>query len=153
MVVKKRKTLFNHLKAITEIQSPNYWDEITEEDKKTFSVYMINRFLSMNRNWTDLVNYMQKYTIGMMYPKHIYKLYSNVFPKGKVFLKYVKGRKTMEHPKWVLEIVAKYYEVSLLEAQDYLETLYWTDGGRLEVRELLLKYGSDLKEVDKLNLI
>ena len=152
MAVKKRKTLFNHLKAITEVQNPNYWEEISEEDKKTFSIYMINRFLSMNKNWTDLVNYMQKYTIGMMHPKHIYKLYSNVFPKGKVFLKYVKGRKTMEHPKWVLEIIAKHYEVSLSEAQGYLDTLYWTDGGRLEVRELLLKYGSDSKEVDKLNL-
>ena len=54
--VVKKKGLFDHLNQITAVQSPNYWDTISEEDKKTYSTYMINRFLSMKMEWVDFVN-------------------------------------------------------------------------------------------------
>ena len=28
----KRKSLFDHIKQITAVQSPNYWEEISDED-------------------------------------------------------------------------------------------------------------------------
>ena len=84
----KRKSLFDHINQITKIQNPNYWEQISEEDKKTWSNYMVNRFLSMNSNWIELINELQKYNLE---PKELYKLYTNVLPKSKQWLKYIKG--------------------------------------------------------------
>ena len=52
----KRKNLFQHLNQVTAIQNPDYWDTLTEDDIKTWSNYMIHRFLSMKMEWIDLVN-------------------------------------------------------------------------------------------------
>ena len=66
----KKKSLFDHVNQVTSVQNPNYWDEISDEDKKSWSNYMINRFLSMKSEWTDLVNEVQKYPLE---PKELYK--------------------------------------------------------------------------------
>ena len=52
----KKKSLFDHINQITSVQNPNYWDEISEEDKKSWSNYMTHRFLSMKMEWVELVN-------------------------------------------------------------------------------------------------
>jgi hypothetical protein len=52
----KKKSLFDHINQIKKVQNPKYWETLTEEDKKSWSNYMIHRFLSMNMNIIDLVN-------------------------------------------------------------------------------------------------
>lgn len=111
---------------------------------------MINRFLSMKSDWVELVNEFQKYSVK---PKDLYKFYINVLPKKKQWLKYVKGRKQMEFPKWAVEIVRRHYEISYSEALDYIDTYMMSEGGKLELQEILVKYGSDPKEIKKLNII
>ena len=49
------KTLFDHLNAISKDQKPDYFKDLSEEDKKTWSNYMIHRFLSMNYDFVDLI--------------------------------------------------------------------------------------------------
>ena len=56
----KKKSLFDHVNQVTSVQNPSYWDEISDEDKKSWSNYMVNRFLSMKPDWIDLVNEIQK---------------------------------------------------------------------------------------------
>jgi hypothetical protein len=58
----KKKSLFDHINQIKKVQNPKYWETLTEEDKKSWSNYMIHRFLSMNMNIIDLVNELQNYT-------------------------------------------------------------------------------------------
>ena len=45
--------LFDHINAITTIQDPKYFDKLTDEDLKTWSNFMINRFLSMKPEWVE----------------------------------------------------------------------------------------------------
>ena len=52
----KTKTLFDHIKQITNVQNQLYWDNITDADKKTWSNYMVHRFLSMKAEWIEVVN-------------------------------------------------------------------------------------------------
>ena len=66
----KKKSLFDHVNQVTAVQNPNYWEDISDEDKKTWSNYMVNRFLSMKPDWIDLVNEIQKYPLE---PKQLYK--------------------------------------------------------------------------------
>ena len=145
----KTKSLFDHITHITQRQTKNYFEDINDADRKTWSNYMVNRFLSMNSNWTDLVNEIQKYKLK---PKDLYRLYIEILPKSKQWLRYTKGKKTMKYQRWLLEIVAKYYESSISEAHDYLEIYYSSEQGKADLKSILQKYGIEPKEIKKLNL-
>ena len=145
----KRKSLFDHIKHITDVQSPNYWDDISDEDKKSWSNYMVNRFLSMKMDWVELVNEVQKYQLK---PKELYKVYTDILPKKKQWLKYIKGDKSMKYPKWVYEIVAKYLEISLREAASAVEVYEMSHGGQAELIDILIKYGRTEQEIRKIGL-
>ena len=116
----KRKSLFDHINQITATQNPNYWDEISDEDKKSWSNYMVNRFLSMNSDWMELVNELQKYNLQ---PKELYKLYTNILPKGKRWLRYMKGKNDMDYPEWLINIVRNNDECSRKEAIQAIDML------------------------------
>lgn len=145
----KKKSLFDHIQHITAAQSPDYWYSISDEDKKSWSNYMINRFLSMKPGWTDLVNEVQKYPLQS---KELYKLYISILPKGKQWLKYIKGDKKMKYPNWVYEIVSKHLECSLREAADAIEMYELSYGGQAELVDILIKYGKTEDECRKIGL-
>ena len=145
----KTKSLFDHITHITQKQTKNYWDDITDADRKTWSNYMIHRFLSMKMEYVEIVNEFQRYNLK---PKELYKLYTNVLPKKKEWLRYIIGNKVMKHPTWVVEIVTKYHEVSTKEANDYLEIYYSSEQGKAELKSILQKFGTEPKEIKKLNL-
>ena len=145
----KKKSLFDHIKEITSVQKSDYWVKISEEDKKTLSNYMVHRFLSMKMEWVELVNELQKYNLK---PKDLYKLYTNVLPKGKQWLRYTKGRNQMEHPQWLINLVAVHMKSSKKEAYDAVEMYMLTEGGMLELGEICRKYGVEPKKIEKAGL-
>jgi len=99
--------------------------------------------------WVELVNELQKYNLK---PKELYKLYTNVLPKGKQWLKYIKGRNQMAQPNWLINVVANYYEISKKEAYDRVEMYMLTEGGMLELGELCKKWGVEPKKIEKAGL-
>ena len=145
----KRKNLFDHINAITSQQHSNNWDEITDEDKKSWSNYMVNRFLSMKMEWVEFVNEVQKYPLK---PKELYKVYTDILPKKRQWLKYIKGDKEMKYPKWVYEIVAKHLQISLREASDAVDMYELSHGGQAELIDILIKYGKTEQEIRKIGL-
>ena len=147
--VTKNKGLFDHITHITQRQTKGYWDSLNETEKKQWANYMIHRFLSMKMDYVEVVNELQRYNLK---PKELYKLYTNILPKKKEWLRYVKGKKTMKYQRWLLEIVAKYYESSISEAYDYLEIYYSSEQGKADLKSILQKYGVEPKEIKKLNL-
>ena len=140
----KKKSLFDHINQVTSVQNPDYWEQISEEDKKTWSNYMVNRFLSMKLEWVELVNELQKYNLE---PKELYKLYTNVLPKGKQWLKYTKGRNDMNHPEWLINIVRNSDEYSRKEAIQAIDMLMLTEGGMMELGETARKWGIEERKI------
>ena len=145
----KKKSLFDHIKEITSVQKSNYWETLSDEDKKTWSNYMINRFLSMNMSLVEIVNELQKLNLK---PKDLYKLYINVLPKDNRFYKYVKGKKDMEYPNWLVNIVANEMKTSKREAYDAVEMYMTTEGGMLELREICVKWAVEPKKIQEAGL-
>tara|TARA_Y100001963_G_scaffold24410_1_gene32891 strand:- start:547 stop:987 length:441 start_codon:yes stop_codon:yes gene_type:complete len=143
-------TLFDWVNQVTLHKKS--WDSFNESEQKLFQPYMINRFLSMNSAWTDLVNDLQPYTIGLLSSRDVYKLYCDIIPKGKVFLRYVKGKKDGKYEDWVVELLCEYYSVSKKEAIEYLDILYLSKEGKLHVKDILEKYGTEPKKIKKLKL-
>ena len=89
--MKKPATIFDHIANITYKKVP--WENLSELDQKSFSPYLINRWLSMNIGLIEIIDLFQQYTIGPLSRKHVYQLYYDILPAKKMFSKYIKGNK------------------------------------------------------------
>ena len=145
------KSLFDHINAICKDQNKKYWDTLDESDKKTWSNYMVFRFLSMNPDFVPVVAQIQP-ILQEVPPKALYLALIDIIPKGRYFLKYIKPKSADKYEEWLIELVSKYYEVSKLEAEEYLKILYETRNGREKVKELCEIYGIETKQITKLKL-
>jgi hypothetical protein len=148
MAVKK---LFDHLNAITTEQDPNYFDKLSEEDLKSWSNFMVNRFLSMKPEWVELIATLLPLSQTLS-PKEMYKLYISVIPKGKYFLKYIKGKGEEKYEEFLVELIKKEFLVSEAQAIEYIEIFYSTREGRENIKYICEKYGIDKKQITKLKL-
>ena len=147
----KTKTLFDHIKQITNVQDPKYWDKLEEADRKTFSNYMVLRFLSMKYEWIDTIAAIQPY-LQEVPKKAMYLALIDILPKGRHFMKYMKAKGADKYEKWLVELVAKHYEVSKIQAEDYLKIFYSTKKGKERILELAKDYGTEQKTIKKLKL-
>ena len=121
------------------------WDSFSESNKKTFNAFIINRWLSMDIEFIEILNYFQKYSIGTLEPKETYKLYCDVLPKGKRFNKYIKGKKSKKYNTELVNVISNYFECSKLQTRDYLELI-----DKNELIEILEKYGMNEKTIKRL---
>ena len=142
----KPATIFDHLSHITEKKTP--WDKLSEADQKSFSPYLINRWLSMNMDLIEIVDMFQQYTIGELDRKHVYQLYQELLPKRKMYNKYIKAKDSDKYNKELLEFVAKHYQISIREATEYVAMMLNTD--KELVVDILRKYGKTDKEIKSL---
>lgn len=142
----KAKTIFDHLSGLTDKKIS--WEQLSEADKKSFSSYMVNRFLSMNMDFIELINEFQKYTIGGLSSREVYKLYLDILPKQKQFNKYIKGKKEEKYNTELVELLSKHFLISEKQAVEYLDMSHETSLNTL--KEIVKKYGKTDKEVDKL---
>ena len=76
--MKKPATIFDHINHLTHKKKP--WEDLSEADQKSFSPYIINRWLSMNPDLIEIVDMFQQYTIGPLSKKHVYQLYLDFLP-------------------------------------------------------------------------
>jgi coenzyme F420-reducing hydrogenase alpha subunit len=111
----KAITLWDHLRNITTAKGEYMGDE-------GWNNYMVNRFLSMHREYCDVVNYVQKNT-WQMKGEYLYTLYKDIIPKQYVRFNYVKATKKKEYKIEELEAVQTYFEVSKKEAKEYINML------------------------------
>lgn len=151
MGIEKAKTLFDHLNAITSKQDPNYWSTLSESDKKSWSNYMILRFLSMEPEWVAVISEIQP-VVQTLQPEQLYKVLIGIIPKGRKFLKYVKGNKKEEYEDWLISLISNFYMVNDETATTYARILYSSDTGRDAIRQLCEYYGTDPKKIKKLKL-
>ena len=121
------------------------WSSFSDTDKKTFSPYMVHRFLSMNQNYVELVNDFQKY--WSLESREVYKWYCDVLPNKRSFDRYIKAKKKETYPDWVMDILCKYFNESKAHIDEYLYLI-----SKEELNNILSMYGTDPKELKKLKL-
>ena len=136
-------TIFNWINEI--LVSKKHWNDFTEDEQKKFSPFIINRWLSMDKEFLEIVNYFQKYSIGTLEPREVYKWYCDMLPKGKRFNKYIKGKKDKKYNTELLEIMVTHFECSKSQVKDYLDLI-----AKDELVEILEKYGMNEKTIKRL---
>ena len=140
MSKKQIKDIWGWLNEITLYKTPV--EEISEESWEKWNSYMINRYVSMDIRYIELVNYIQ--TIPYDNKKQLYQIYREMIPKAKTFFKYLKTNKRKKNME-VIDYIAEYFECSLGEAEEYLDILRETGA-----RRVLYDMGVTDKEADKL---
>ena len=135
-------TIFDWINQILVHKKP--WDSFDESEQKKFSSFIINRWLSMDKEFIEIVNYFQKYSIGTLESREVYKWYCEVLPKGKRFNKYIKGKKSKKYDDFVIEIMNKHFECSKMQSIEYLELI-----DKEELKHILELYGTDKKQIRK----
>ena len=143
-------TLFDWINQI--LVHKKDWKNFDGDDYKSFQPYMIKRFLSMDNEFLEIVNHFQKYSIGILEPKEVYKWYCKVLPNGKRYNKYIKRQGEHKYPDWLLDLLLEYYEVSKNELIDYLDIFYKTDEGKQHMKTILELYGTEPKKIKTLKL-
>ena len=136
-------TIVEWINQILVYKTP--WENFDESEQKTFSPFIVNRWLSMDNDFIEIVNFFQKYSIGLLEPKDTYKWYCDVLPKGKRFNRYIKGKKQVKYDNELVDIMYRHYETSKKECVDYIELL-----DKSELISMLELYGKNKKEIKKI---
>ena len=136
-------TIFDWINQI--LVHKKHWNDFTEDEQKKFSPFIINRWLSMDNEFIEIVNYFQKYAIGTLKPREVYKWYCNILPRGKRFNKYIKGKRDKKYDKELIDIITNHFECSKLQTQEYLELI-----DKEELKFILEMYGKDKKTIKRL---
>jgi len=142
----KGLNIFEHLANITINKTPV--STYSDVDLKSFDVYMINQWLSMEPDLIDIINALQRYTINMK-SKHVYSLYLAFLPQQKYWFKYIKGKKQGKYHVDLINYMCKYFKVSKKIAVEYLNVYYKDENGINEVKHILRKYGVEKKQITK----
>ena len=136
-------TIFNWINQIN--YEKKSWDSFSEAEQKTFNTFIINRWLSMDEELIQIVNYFQKYSIGLLEPKDTYMWYRDIIPKKKRFNKYIKGKKAMKYDSELITTICKYYETSKNECIEYIEMM-----DKKQLTSILELHGKEPKQIKKL---
>lgn len=134
------KNIFDWLKQINYHKQPA--SSFSEKDWELFNSYMIHRFMSMNKDFIEVVNYVQE-----MPPQEkvlIYNIYREYIPKNNKWNKYIKSN-VKQHKTELLKYLAGYWECSQREVKQYLDFL--EDDIILSI---LNRMGVQQKEINKL---
>ena len=118
------------------------WEDLNEDEQKTYNKFIINRALGFNNNMLDIVNRLQGYDVT---PKESFKYYQSMTGDKFKFNKWIKGNKEKSFNPELLLKIAGYLECSKKQASEYLNIL-----SKKETKNLLKHIGLQDSEIKKL---
>jgi len=138
-----RMTPFDFLKLVHNKSIK--WKDLNEEEQKSWNTFIINRALSFNPNYLNIVNNIQPYTGGQLTSAEIFKYYQDMLPSNFRFQKWIKGKKEKKYNPQLLALLSGYFECSCKQAEDYLNVMKKKD-----LKSLLTNIGLQEGEIKKL---
>tara|TARA_R110000772_G_scaffold168002_2_gene279733 strand:+ start:440 stop:868 length:429 start_codon:yes stop_codon:yes gene_type:complete len=140
--VKSEKNINNIFDWLTEITyNKRPWSFFTKEEQGLFVPFLVHRFVSMNSEYIDLVDTIQKYSIEK---RITYQFYCDALPKKKQFFRYIKPKKSMVNEE-LISILAKRFQLSKREIKDNYHLI-----GKDLSKDILQNMGIDEKQIKKL---
>jgi len=132
--------IFDWLKHINQYKTPV--DKFSDKDWDVFNSYMVHRFLSMNKDYLEIVNYVQEYP--PQEKRAIYQVYKEFIPQNNKWNKYIKS-KSKQPNKDLIIYIKNYFECSSKEAKEYINIL-----DTPEINRILNNIGLSKKEIKPL---
>ena len=130
------KSIFDWLKHINQYKTPS--SKFTDKDWEAWNSYMIHRFISMNPDYIEVVNYVQE--LPPQEKAMIYNVYKEFIPKNTKWNKYIKS-KNKEPNKELVEHLRDHLKCSSKESKEAIAML-----DTAEISRILTNRGLDKKE-------
>ena len=118
------------------------WESLNEDEQKAYNTFIINKALSFNSNYLDIINKIQHYTPT---PKESFKYLQSMTSDKFRYNKWIKGQKIKSFNPHLIAIVSTHLECSSKQAEDYLNILE-----KKEVKMLLKQIGLQEGDIKKL---
>ena len=134
------KNIFDWLKQINYQKAPV--ESFSDKDVELFNSYMIHRFMSMNRDFIEVVNYVQE--LPPQEKRMIYNVYKEFIPKNNKWNKYIKSKNKQPNIE-LLKLLSEYWECSQQEAKQYKNLL-----DNDQILSILSQIGVQPKEIKEL---
>lgn len=109
-------TPFDWVKQITV--EKREWNSFTEEEQSNFNPFIVNKTLSFNKDYIQVVEMAMTYP---MPPQKLYEFYRDVIPKKPIWSKWVKGQVVYDEEE--LKFISEYFECSQRESKDIVNLL------------------------------
>lgn len=138
-------TIFDFLKSIT-LKKPIDFDQLPERDRKGYNIFMINRYLSMDKRLINAISQIDKYSFEIFDRKMHYQFLYSIIPKGFIFFEYLKKdqeekkKPTESHVKLLME----YLKIDKKTAILYMQFLNKDD-----IKQLKQIFGTNSKGTDE----
>ena len=142
----RTRGLFDHVKHIRQVQSADYYDTLSESERKTFSKFMILRVLSMDQKIVEEISYISKY-MEVLPDKQFYDLLIKCIPKDYKFYPYIK-KNVKEVNSTILGCIVKKYQIGSSDASDYYSLFIQTESGLNNLVELVQSFGYSQSEIE-----
>ena len=143
-MIKKNKNIFDFLKNICYTKDKNFFKNLSEEEKKDYNIFMIQKWLSMEPKYINFISFVDKYAFNCLDKQMYDRLMMEVLPKKQIYFKYIKKDKSKEKDDIVIEYLSKKYEISKQQAQEYNQFL-----SKEDKQELLESFGVEEKIIKK----
>lgn len=141
------KSIFDLVSDVTAKKI--HWNDQSDADRRAYSVFMINRILSMHPDYIDTVNELQTVQLDS---EQSYRIYYEILPKGKLYSKYIKSTNDAERKKIdkIIEFLARSLYISEREAGIYIDLIFSIDGGIEQLHQFIKKHGYDEQTIQKI---
>lgn len=132
--------IFDWLKHINQYKTPV--NKFSDKDWEVFNSYMIHRFISMNPDYIEIVNYVQDFP--PQEKQMVYSIYKEFIPKNNKWNKYIKS-KIKQPNKDLVDHIKDYFQCSSKESKEYITFLDTS-----QISRILTNKGLDKKEIKQL---
>ena len=133
-------TPFDFLKLVHNKQIK--WEDLNEDEHKAYNTFIINKALSFNSAYLDIVNKIQHYTPR---PKESFKYFQSMTDNKFKFQKWIKGKKIKTFSPQLIGLLSGYFECSCKQVEEYLTIL-----NKTELKSLLKHIGLQDNEIKNL---
>jgi hypothetical protein len=144
----QKRTVFDHVKHIRQIQDPKYYVNMSEDDCKNFNHFMIIRALAMDDTLVEKMAPLYRIFDKIPSPQ-FYQLLISLVPKSNIFCPWIKSR-VIRYNKSLLGYIAQRFQISKYQAVDYINILLRSEEGQEELVNILKYFGLNDKEIEKL---
>jgi len=143
----KELGLFDHIKHIRTVQSPDYFKKLSDSEKKSFNHFMILKGLSMDPSVVEEMAYLYK-LIDKVPSEQFYKLLIEIVPPNNKFFPWIKGKK-QNYSENAIDVISKKFQISTDESKAYFDILCKTDDGICFIKDTMRSFGFDEKQIEK----
>lgn len=139
--------LFEHVDQIRKFRDPNYFNNLSELDRKSFNHFMILRALSMNPQMLDRVVTLYRF-FDIIPSSQFYTLLISYIPQDPTYYRWIRPQKSYKVE--LVDIVSKRFEVSNQHAEEYIDLLSLTEEGKKSLVSICQGFGKTEDEINQL---